>query len=77
MGGPSPNILLCCAPLVQLVWEGTTQVGCGLADCGDQGIKVVCSYNSPGEHKAHMAAVVLVAMASGCFLCPVREFSVC
>ncbi|GAB4814578.1 hypothetical protein N2152v2_001624 [Parachlorella kessleri] len=42
----------------QLVWEGTTQVGCGLADCGDQGIKVVCSYNSPGNVIGNFAANV-------------------
>ena len=33
----------------QLVWKNTTSVGCGAADCGNNGWLLVCEYWPPGN----------------------------
>lgn len=41
----------------QLVWKGTSQVGCGMANCAGSNF-VVCNYNSPGNVVGDFAANV-------------------
>jgi hypothetical protein len=38
----------------QVVWKGTSEVGCGLASCG----LVTCSYDPPGNVQGAFAANV-------------------
>lgn len=38
-----------CGHYTQLVWSGTTQVGCAMVKCGNEEIWV-CNYNPPGNY---------------------------
>jgi len=38
-----------CGHYTQMVWRATTEVGCGMAVCPDQGQIWVCNYNPPGN----------------------------
>ena len=38
-----------CGHYTQLVWNKTTEIGCGMAKCGNQEIWV-CNYNPPGNY---------------------------
>ncbi|CAI4046507.1 hypothetical protein SUVZ_11G2250 [Saccharomyces uvarum] len=44
----------------QVVWKGTSQVGCGLKSCGGQwGDYVICSYQNPGNYIGEFADNVM------------------
>ncbi|QID86457.1 Sterol binding protein [Saccharomyces pastorianus] len=44
----------------QVVWKGTSQVGCGLKSCGGQwGDYVICSYQNPGNYIGEFAENVM------------------
>lgn len=48
-GGPFPDACTCtCGHYTQIVWRDTTQVGCGIAYCG-QSVVWVCNYDPPGN----------------------------
>ncbi len=38
-----------CGHYTQMVWRSTTEVGCGMTVCPDQGQLWVCNYNPPGN----------------------------
>lgn len=38
-----------CGHYTQIVWENSTEVGCGMAVCADKGQLWVCNYNPPGN----------------------------
>ena len=38
-----------CGHYTQIVWSGTSQVGCGMAVCGNKGQIWVCNYRPPGN----------------------------
>ncbi|KAH7018749.1 CAP domain-containing protein, partial [Macrophomina phaseolina] len=42
----------------QVVWKGTTKVGCGVYDCGSQGNLVTCRYQAAGNYLGEFAANV-------------------
>jgi len=39
-----------CGHYTQMVWNTTTEVGCGMAICPDKGQIWVCNYNPPGNY---------------------------
>ena len=39
-----------CGHYTQMVWQATTEVGCGMALCPDKGQIWVCNYNPPGNY---------------------------
>ena len=39
-----------CGHYTQIVWKNTTEVGCGMAVCPDNGQIWVCNYNPPGNY---------------------------
>ncbi|KAM0899056.1 hypothetical protein ACQ4PT_021543 [Festuca glaucescens] len=40
-----------CGHYTQIVWRGTTKVGCAMASCaGGKGTIAVCKYNPPGNY---------------------------
>ncbi len=38
-----------CGHYTQIIWSGTTHVGCGMAVCNDKGQLWVCNYHPPGN----------------------------
>lgn len=38
-----------CGHYTQIVWEATTEVGCGMVICSDKGQMWVCNYDPPGN----------------------------
>lgn len=45
---PGSDFTPAAAHFTQLVWKGSSQMGCGMADCGGTRV-VVCHFNAPGE----------------------------
>jgi uncharacterized protein YkwD len=44
----------------QIIWRGTTELGCGRAECGD-GALIVCRYSPPGNYTGEYPENVLPA----------------
>ena len=52
--GPGSGFSSATGHYTQVVWKGTSEVGCGLAPCG----LVTCSYDPPGNVQGAFAANV-------------------